>query len=118
MRPERKEPESRRQLIEAAKTHLEPAGKKNEKEEGVLKTDRSPSVDVSIEKKAFKPEGFDYIKFLLYSSAAAVYLYVFFLLPSASIAVFYSKMLLSYFPILALTGALLYSLFKKMKIFE
>ena len=117
VRPEKKEPESRRQLIEAAQTHL-PVVKTSEKADVALNIAGAPAVDSSIEKKAFKPEGFDYIKFLLYSSIAAVYMYVFFMVPSFSVAVFYSKMLLSYFPILALTGALLFSLFKKMKIFE
>jgi len=84
---------------------------------GSLKDD-SARLGSPLEKKAMKPEGFDYVKFILYSAAVAVYMYVFLMLPVTSITVFYSKMLLSYFPILMLTGLLLFSLFKKMKIFE
>ncbi len=75
-------------------------------------------LDPALGKRALKPEGFDYIKFTLYSSITAVYIYIFWALQSTSITVFYSKMLLSYFPVAALTGFLLFSLFKKMKIFE
>ncbi len=75
-------------------------------------------LDSALVERALKPEGFDYIKFVLYSSITAVYIYVFLALQSASITVFYSKMLMSYFPVLALTGLLLFSLFKKMGIFE
>jgi hypothetical protein len=88
-----------------------------ENKAGSLKDD-SAHIGSPLEKKAMKPEGFDYVKFILYSAAVAVYMYVFLMLPVTSITVFYSKMLLSYFPILMLTGLMLFSLFKKMKIFE
>ena len=88
------------------------------KTDGAQVSSDAVKLDSALVERALKPEGFDYIKFILYSSITAVYIYVFLALQSASITVFYSKMLLSYFPVLALTGFLLFSLFKKMKIFE
>jgi NTP pyrophosphatase (non-canonical NTP hydrolase) len=88
------------------------------KPDGAPGSSDAVKLDPALNERALKPEGFDYIKFILYSSITAVYIYVFLALQSASVTVFYSKMLLSYFPVLALTGFLLFSLFKKMKIFE
>ncbi len=72
----------------------------------------------SIEGRALKPESFDYVKAVLYLFIAISYIYVFFIHRDLSIAFFYSKLLMSYFPVLVLTGFILYEFFKKMKLFE
>lgn len=65
-----------------------------------------------------KNGGVDFLKLSLYFLLAIFYAYAFILLPTSSLSIFYSKILMSYFPFLCLTAMLLYALFKKLNVFE
>lgn len=58
------------------------------------------------------------MKVILYLIIMFGYYYLFVMIPTSTIIIFYTKMIMSYIPVLLATGFVMYYIFKKIKIFE
>ena len=78
------------------------------------------SIDKSLSEAVLSEEqkGTDFLKLFIYALIAAGYVYMFLLLPTSSLVIFYGKMILSFIPLVFISGFIFYGLFRKIGIFE
>ncbi len=92
---------------------------------GIPAADRKPtllpadSIDKSLDGAAVSGQpGPDLLKLFIYALITAGYIYMFLLLPTSSLVIFYGKMILSFIPVVFISGFIFYGLFRKIGIFE
>ena len=77
------------------------------------------SIDKSLNNAVLSEKpGTDFLKLFVYALITACYVYMFLFLPTSSIAIFYGKMILSFIPLIFISGFIFFGIFKKFGIFE